>query len=995
MRVRHILATVVLLACANVEAQYFGQNRVKYDTFDFEILRTDHFDIYFYEESREAAKMVARMSERWYARHRETFDHDLVGRQILVLFASHPDFQQNNIVQGIGEGTGGVTESAKRRIVLPVGGSLAETDHVVGHELVHAFQYDVSTGGERNFGRTPAGLMPLWFIEGTAEYLSIGSEDAHTAMWMRDAVRRDGLPSARQLANPGYFPYRYGHAVMAFIEGTYGPEAVGKLMARASDLNGNVDQAIVDVLGVPADSLVSNWHEATRSIHRPVLAGSDSAGVYGRRVLGRKGELAVGPALSPDGSKLVYASTRSRLSIELFVADTRTGRVERRLTRTVADPHLQNLQFIYSTGAWSPDGRQVALATVREGRAVLTLHGTSDTVARRIELKGVDEAFHPAWSPDGQRIYFSGLSRSVSDLYAVDLATSAVTPLTNDAYGDLHPAISPDGRRLAFSTERFTTDLDRLDIGAPGLAILDLETGRVEAVSGLRKGKHVNPQWSPDGASLYFVGDGRGASDLYRVHLADGRVEQLTRLSTGISGITANSPALSVASRSGELAFGAYENDGYAVYVVDAPDRMHAVAPSGAPSTASRLLPAGKGPTAVDRGIADTRKGLPASVPDRTVSYRPDLDLESIGQPTLAVGVDRTGTFIGGGVSLLFRDLLGNHTVLTALQLDQNLENSVGAVVYQNLKHRVNWAAAAQTSRVTDGRVLTGLAGPDTARVGIREELRQRRWTQDVEGMLMYPFSRATRIEGSAGFGYTRFNRSLKTEIFDPRTGRELDEQKEDLPAFPSLKIARLRSALVYDAAAFGRVSPILGRRARLEASPTFGTLNYVEVLADGRQYVSPAEPYTLAVQGLFFGRLGSDASDSRLTALDLGYPGLVRGYDVFSIGFNESVFDQLQGTKLALLKAELRFPASHLLTLGRGSWSSPLPIEVGAFYDGGRTWGSVAGTAPAERKWIDSAGALIRIGLGYVALEWNYLKAFDRPQKGWMWQFNFLTPAF
>ena len=50
------------------------------------------------------------------------------GRQPLILYASHPDFQQTNAIDGdIGEGTGGVTEALRRRIVLPIGGPLGDT----------------------------------------------------------------------------------------------------------------------------------------------------------------------------------------------------------------------------------------------------------------------------------------------------------------------------------------------------------------------------------------------------------------------------------------------------------------------------------------------------------------------------------------------------------------------------------------------------------------------------------------------------------------------------------------------------------------------------------------------------------------------------------------------------------------------------------------------------------------------------------------------------
>jgi hypothetical protein len=100
-----------------------------------------------------------------------------------VLYASHPDFEQTNVIQGeLGEGTGGVTEPLKRRIVLPLAGPLADTDHVIGHELVHAFQFDITSRAGSSAGQNGAQRLPLWFIEGMAEYLSLGPTDPNTAM---------------------------------------------------------------------------------------------------------------------------------------------------------------------------------------------------------------------------------------------------------------------------------------------------------------------------------------------------------------------------------------------------------------------------------------------------------------------------------------------------------------------------------------------------------------------------------------------------------------------------------------------------------------------------------------------------------------------------------------------------------------------------------------------------------------------------------------------
>ena len=138
---------------AAAQGGYFGRNKVQYRDFKFQVLKTEHFDIHFYPEEEAAARMTARMAERWYARLSKLLNHELRGRQPLILYASAPHFWQTTAIEGeMGEGTGGVTEAYKRRIVLPLAGPMHLTDHVLGHELVHAFQYDI-TEHQRQLGQ--------------------------------------------------------------------------------------------------------------------------------------------------------------------------------------------------------------------------------------------------------------------------------------------------------------------------------------------------------------------------------------------------------------------------------------------------------------------------------------------------------------------------------------------------------------------------------------------------------------------------------------------------------------------------------------------------------------------------------------------------------------------------------------------------------------------------------------------------------------------------
>src|SRR6266571_163133 len=139
-----LLLGALSLVVSTAPAQYFGRNAVQYRRFQFKILKTQHFDIYFYDKEAAAAAEAGRMAERWYTRISTVLRHQLSGRQPLILYSDHPDYNQTNILPV--EGSEGITESLKRRIILPMGASLAETDHVIGHELTTAFPCGSSKG---------------------------------------------------------------------------------------------------------------------------------------------------------------------------------------------------------------------------------------------------------------------------------------------------------------------------------------------------------------------------------------------------------------------------------------------------------------------------------------------------------------------------------------------------------------------------------------------------------------------------------------------------------------------------------------------------------------------------------------------------------------------------------------------------------------------------------------------------------------------------------
>jgi hypothetical protein len=986
-----ILAVLLLCAAADARAQYFGRNKVQYDDDAVRVLATDHFDIYYSRDDAAAALVVGRLAERWHRRLSRVLEHTLTGRQPLILYGSHRRFEQTNVFSGlIDENTGGFTEARKRRIVIPFAATFAETDHVLGHEIVHAFQYDIAAHSKAPLA------VPLWFVEGMAEYLSLGPGDPLTAMWMRDAVGSEKLPTIRGLSNPKLFPYRWGAALWAFLGARYGAD----LPARTLRARKSVEKRLQETTGESIETLTRQWHESLRETYRASGATAVPAGppvISSRRGGGR---LNLAASISPDGSRMIFLSERDQFSIDLFLADAATGEVVRKLITTAANADFESLQYLHSAGAWDPSGKRFALATIRNGRPAITiLDIAGGTAPREIPLDALDEVYSPTWAPDAHAMAFAALKGGVTDLYSVDLASGAVAQLTHDQYADLQPAWSPDGRSIAFTTDRFTTDLTMLRFGGYRIGIFDLASGGISAAPAMGAVDQVDPAWAADGASLYFVSQRHGILNVFRTDRGDGHTYQITDVATGVSGVTRLSPALSVASRTGSLAYSTYKEGAYEIHTI-----LDAASLAGTPVVAN--------PTRSDAHSAfdepeqiDPVPALhAASKPSFTEKgYRPRLSLEAVGSPYFSAGGGSFGNYVQGGASLLFGDLLGDRQLLTALHLNSRFDESSFGTMFVDRTSRWSWGLTAE--QAPEVLLRTTAVRSDPAHDGaLTRDYERQVWThRHLSGFVAYPLNRSQRVELSAGARQISFNRQGRTQVFSPQTGKLLQQQDIALPDEPSIGIGEVGAAFVGDTAVFGATGPLLGSRYRFQIAPAMGGLTYTSVLADYRRYFMPIRPYTVALRVAHSGRYGSDSDDPRLLDAYVGSSSLVRGYGASAVARSQcgagssrcAALYELVGTRYAVAKLELRVPVWGLSS-SRVRYGA-LPIDGFLFADAGAAWGGrerMSLGPVTSTRLVRSVGAGMRLNAVGLIFELTTARPLDLDHAGWTFGFN-LRPGF
>jgi outer membrane protein assembly factor BamA len=356
--------------------------------------------------------------------------------------------------------------------------------------------------------------------------------------------------------------------------------------------------------------------------------------------------------------------------------------------------------------------------------------------------------------------------------------------------------------------------------------------------------------------------------------------------------------------------------------------------------------------------------------------------------------------------------MLGNQSLITAVQLNSgissnySLKNTAAQVAYMNQAHRWNWGVIGGQVPYLSGGVqqFVGRVNGETAIID--QSIIFRQTERSVAGVVAYPFNRSQRLEFQAGATQMSFDQVVRTQAYSATTGQIfVDDTVEESVANP-LTLATTSAALVFDSSNFGATSPVMGQRYRLEATPTFGSINYTSVLADYRRYFMPATFYTLATRVMHYGRYGAGGEDQRFFPLFIGYPTLVRGYSPNSISAEECgftpdgscpAFSRLLGTRMLVANLEFRFPLLRPFTGQSRAMYGPVPVEVGFFLDGGVAWSR--GERPeifgGDKAGVSSAGVTLRTNLfGYAVGQFDFARPLNRVGRGWMFQFT-MTPGF
>lgn len=928
----------------------FGKNKVQYESFDWKYISTVHFDVYFHQGGEYLAKFAGVELERSLKHIENQLDYKLQNRISVIVFNSHNQFQQNNVLnQFFSEAVGGVTGLFKNRIVMPFQGSYSQFSHLIGHELVHGVLNDMFHGGSLQASLSQGGFfMPTWMNEGFAEFSSIRGMDTETDMFMRDLTLNDNLPPLQRIS--GYLSYRAGQTFYWYVAKEYGQEKVGELINRMRSYK-SVENAFQRSFKMSIEDFSEKWQRDIKKLYLPDISKFENPKDYAIEVTDRqemRNFYNSSPAISPDGERMAFISEDGGL-LGISVMDIDDMDSKRELISSFRSQDFEDLNILTPGISWNPSGSHITVSAKSGGEDAIYIINVKeeDYTKHKVGYKSIGSV---KWSPDGKKILFTATDKEYEDLFTFELKTKKVERLTNDLFSDKMAVWAPDSKSIYFISDRKSnmngnfsgfSNMWNYDKDQKNIYKLDIATKKIKKITNKKLYDITSLAVGPNEKFILFVSDKNGISNLYSLNLETDELEPRTNSLTGLNHI-------SLSPDGAKLLFGTQINAGYDIFMLKYPLEID-LGKDELPLTDYRKNQLadelGEDSTKEIEEIEEKESG------DKLIGYgdfkinidnselvepNPDAPSYDISSSQVPVEVDTNftvkdykvnfstdliygspgfNTFFGaqGSTQFLFSDILGDHKIYAAANFFLNIENSNFFIQYSYLPKVIDYNVNAYNS--------AGFSQIFNDFTGQFELFRFRDFGLGVGAS--YPLDLFNRFELNATF-------------------RGISKENIDFPNEPTesnfLVVPEFR--FVHDNSLGGPWAPSIGSRwyFRTFVSPKLGDngLGFATFDADYRQYIPIIENWlNLAFRLRGGASFGPDALQFRLGGTQnwIYNPQIGQAqpfvdpqdfaFMLFEWPLRGWAIRQIEGTKFFLSNVELRFPLFQAILAG------PIPILI------------------------------------------------------------------
>lgn len=382
---------------------------------------------------------------------------------------------------------------------------------VIAHELQHVVLVNATRTwlGLWNFG-----ILPFWFIEGTAEYYTERWRVGRSDNQLKTATYYDRM---RSLA-----PHDDGFAKVLYLADNFGDSTLTRIIQwrHPTWKTYSFKRAFREATGLSPATFHEQWRKAMNTYYYSYRGQKESLDDAGEIINVPSIGSIYSISVSPDSSKVVYVSRESGARYHsIFVENIESGELSK-----------MHVGSIRSRPKWSTDGKTIVFGEYRRGKYGSLINDIRllNLEKKRVRwLTNTERANYPVFGNQDELFYVKNWGRTAQIIRhnrATDTRESIThfTPETHLKYLD----ISPDKNSLAFMIEEPS--------GNPDIGIIEIDGDGFRKLTNDRD-EDLYPIWDSDGSKIFFTSYRTGSANIFAVNLDSvSRLQQLSDVYTGL-----------------------------------------------------------------------------------------------------------------------------------------------------------------------------------------------------------------------------------------------------------------------------------------------------------------------------------------------------------------------------------------------------------------------------------------------------------------------------
>ena len=453
---RIVIIGAVLCLFFSANAQFyngsqltFGKNRVQHQNFNWQYLRAEQYDVYYYPTGRALAQYVFYKTPEVISEIEKLLNYTSKKKLQIIVYNTQSDFRESNFAYDYEDfyNQGGVTNIYGTKIYIYFDGNRAHLDKMIRGGIMNVYAHWMVQGATISSNISYDYLMnvPAWYYSGLSSYFGERwSSDVETHV--KNGILTGSYKRLEELS-PVEATYA-GHSFWKYLVDVYGEQVISKTLyyTRSSK---SLENGMARATMTPFKALSTQWYKYYMVMFHPDQNKSMPAGDEILRKPNPRRDYARF-CFSPNGDKYAYVTNEAgQVRVWLKTADRKNPKcILKKYAKTEDNPDLS-----FPLIAWHPSGEILGLTLESKGDCLFMPYDMEKRKWGKKLLVDVEKITSWQYSPDGQLMLFSGFKNGQSDLFLYSFMARSYQNITNDFYDDYNPVFM-NPQQIVFASNR-------------------------------------------------------------------------------------------------------------------------------------------------------------------------------------------------------------------------------------------------------------------------------------------------------------------------------------------------------------------------------------------------------------------------------------------------------------------------------------------------------------------------------------------------------------